>query len=195
MDTIFALAEKNTRRAREVIAALGVVPAWESIGAKVNPVGSLQTGLLVKHLDIDFHIYTPELHPGESFRAMGKMADVPGVQRVAYTDLINTEECCLEWHLWYADQDGQVWQIDMIHILQGSAYDGFAERAAERIAAVLTPETRAAVLRLKYDTPEDVKIMGIEYYQAVLRDGVRSYPEFAKWREQNPPEGIILWAP
>ena len=62
----------------------------------------------------------------------------------------------------------------MIHMPCGSAWDGYFERVADRIAAVLTDETHRAILQIKYDTPETVKIMGIEYYQAVLRDGVRT---------------------
>ena len=49
---------------------------------------------------------------------------------------------------------------------------------AERISAVLTDEMRLAILKLKYETPDTEKIMGVEYYQAVIQDGVRSYPEF-----------------
>ena len=45
------------------------------------------------------------------------------------------------------------------------------------------------------DTPDDVKIAGIEYYVAVLRDGVRTYAEFEAWRAANPVEGILEWMP
>ena len=62
---------------------------------------------------------------------------------------------------------------DRIHILEGSRYDGYFEKFAERLSAVLTDETRYAILKLKYDTPESEKIMGIEDYKAVIRDGIR----------------------
>ncbi len=39
----------------------------------------------------------------------------------------------------------------MIHTPQGSAYDGYFERVADRIAAVLTDQTRETILRLKYE--------------------------------------------
>ena len=52
------LAARNQETAYQVIRKSGVVPAWESIGAEVHLVGSLKTGLLMKHRDIDFHIYT-----------------------------------------------------------------------------------------------------------------------------------------
>ena len=70
-----------------------------------------------------------------------------------------------------------------------------AARFADRIAAVLTDRTRETILRLKYATPEAEKIMGIEYYQAVLRDGVGTYAEFEAWRAANPVTGILEWMP
>ena len=70
-----------------------------------------------------------------------------------------------------------------------------AEMVADRIAAALTPVTRRAILQLKYDTPDDVKIAGIEYYVAVLRDGVRTYDAFAEWRRTHPLTGIVEWMP
>ena len=45
MTDIVALAEANQRKAREVIAKLRVVEAWEAVGAEAHLVGSLRTGL------------------------------------------------------------------------------------------------------------------------------------------------------
>ena len=195
MEHIFKLAEQNTRTAESIVRDLDMEGVWGSIGATVNLVGSLKTGLLVKHRDIDFHVYTPELRLADSFSAMARLMANPRVTRIECVNLINTEEHCIEWHAWYRDRDGQIWQIDIIHILRGSTYDGFAERLAERITATLTPETREAVFRLKHATPEDEKVMGIEYYLAVFRDGVRDYPAFMEWRKQNPMDEIALWTP
>ena len=54
-------ALRNTENAHQIIQKTGVIKLWESIGATVNPVGSLSMGLLVKHLDIDLHLYTPTI--------------------------------------------------------------------------------------------------------------------------------------
>jgi len=59
--------------------------------------------------------------------------------------------------------------------LKGSYYDGYFEQVAERISAVLTPEIRETILKLKYETPDTEEIMGIEYYQAVIQDGIHDY--------------------
>jgi len=69
------------------------------------------------------------------------------------------------------------------------------EKFAERLSAVLTEETKYAILKLKYETPESEKIMGVEYYVAVIRDGIRSYEEFMEWRIQHPVTGVMTWMP
>ena len=80
-----------------------------------------------------------------------------------HKNLLDTEAECVEWHAWYRDADNELWQIDMIHILEGSRYDGYFEKFAERLSAVLTEETKYAILKLKYETSESEKIMGVEY--------------------------------
>lgn len=189
------IATLNQQKAWSIIKDSRIIQIWESVGAKVNLVGSLKTGLLMKHRDIDFHIYSSPLNLSDSFRAMAVLAENPSVQKIEYTNLLDTEEECIEWHAWYQDREGELWQIDMIHIREGSRYDGYFEKVAERISAVLTDEMRRAILHLKYETPEDEKIMGIEYYQAVIRDGVRSYSDFEEWRMQHPVTGVVEWMP
>lgn len=70
--------------------------------------------------------------------------------------------------------ENEEWQIDMIQILKGSQFDGYFEYVAERIKAVLTPETRRTIQELKYLTPDNEHIIGIEYYQAEISDNVRN---------------------
>ena len=192
---ILELAKRNQQKAWEIIEDTRIVRIWEGIGAKVNLVGSLRTGLLMKHRDIDFHIYTSPLDLSASFRAMAELAENTSVKKIEYTNLLHTAEACIEWHAWYQDMEGELWQMDMIHIQEGSRYDGYFERVAERISAVLTDEMRLAILKLKYETPDTEKIMGLEYYQAVIQDGVRSYPEFEEWRRLHPAVGVVEWMP
>ena len=192
---IFELAKRNQQKAWEIIEDTRIVRIWEGIGAKVNLVGSLRTGLLMKHRDIDFHIYTSPLDLSASFRAMAELAENTSVKKIEYTNLLHTAEACIEWHAWYQDMEGELWQMDMIHIQEGSRYDGYFERVAERISAVLTDEMRLAILKLKCETPDTEKIMGVEYYQAVIQDGVRSYPEFEEWRRLHPAVGVVEWMP
>ena len=62
MENILEIAAANQQRAREVIRDTGLEAAWRAAGAEPNLVGSLRTGLLMKHRDIDFHIYSPSLN-------------------------------------------------------------------------------------------------------------------------------------
>ena len=195
MDTIERIARRNRLRAEEVIRDSRLAEIWRSVGAEVRQVGSLRSGLLMKHRDIDFHIYSSPLRLADSFTAMARLAENSRIRSITFNNLLDAPDQCLEWHAWYADADDRLWQIDMIHMPKGSAYDGYFERVADRIAAVLTDRTRETILRLKYETPEAEKIMGIEYYQAVLRDGVGTYAEFEAWRAANPVTGILEWMP
>ena len=195
MKDIIKKAEAVQKEAFRVIAECRVRECWQGIGAQINLVGSLKTGLLMKHLDIDFHIYTPELNVADSFRAMAGIAQNARIRRIEYADLRAAEDNCLEWHAWYETSGGRLWQIDMMHIARGSVYDGYFEETAERILAVMTAEQKKTILELKWQTPDAVKIPGIEYYMAVIRDGVKDYRQFEMWRKQNPQEGIIAWRP
>ena len=195
MENLLNIAAKNMEQARQIIRDTHIISIWESVGAEINLVGSLKMGLMMKHKDIDFHIYTPTLTPSVSFAAIAKLAEHPAIKQIEYINSIDTDEHCIEWHASYLAPDNTPWQIDMIHILKGSRYDGYFERVAERIATVLTPETRNTILQLKYETPDTEKIMGIEYYQAVIQDGIRTYADFMKWREDHPTNRIIEWIP
>ena len=188
-------AAANSRRAHAIVRELRIEEIWRSAGAEPRPVGSLRMGLLVKHRDIDYHIYSPELRIADSFAAMARLAENPRIRRVEFADLLDAPDRCLEWHAQYLDRAGELWQIDMIHMQSGSPWDGYFEQMADRIAAALTPETRNAILRLKYETPDDSKIPGIAYYMAVLRDGVRTWPQFEAWLATHPLDGIIEWMP
>lgn len=192
---ITELALQNQQKARKVIADSKVVEIWQSSGAKINLVGSLRTGLLMKHRDIDFHIYSPKLEIPDSFKAMTKLAENPRIKKIEYANLLDDADTCLEWHAWYEDDEKQLWQLDMMHIVKGSTYDGYFENVADRIAAIITQEQRDTVLELKYLTPDDVKIAGIVYYLAVMRDGIKNYNEFMEWREHTETNGIIEWCP
>ena len=196
MHDILALATANQRRAHEILAELELREAWQAVGARVEVVGSLRSGLLCRHLDIDLHVYTPApLRVAGSFAAVARIAERPGIRRVEYGNLLDEEDCCLEWHAQYADREGRLWQIDMIHMTEDSPWAGYFERVADRISAVQTPETRETILRLKYETPDTEKIPGIAYYRAVLEGGVRSYAEFEEWQATHPSDGIVEWMP
>ena len=195
MEHLLELAKRNQDRAWEVIRQTDIINIWKSVGAEINLVGSLNMGLLMKHKDIDFHIYTSPFRISDSFQAMARLAENPLIKRIEYGNSLDTEERCVEWHAWFQDPNNELWQIDMIHIRKGSRYDGYFEKVAERISSVLTDEIKRTILQLKNETPESEKIMGVEYYQAVIRDGVRTYAGFEEWRKEHPVGGVLEWMP
>lgn len=75
MNELTKIAAANQQRAREVIRDSGLEAAWRSVGAEPNLVGSLRTGLLMTHRDIDFHIYSSPLRLADSFAAMARLAE------------------------------------------------------------------------------------------------------------------------
>ena len=188
-----AEAQKNETHALAVIRKSGIIPAWKNIGAEINLVGSLKIGTLGKHPDIDFHTYTPELDIRQSFAVMAQIAQNPQARRIEFVNLADTEECCFEWHIWFDDNNGTLWQIDIIQIKRGTKYDGYFEKQAEEIKAAMSEEMRQTIIRLKFETPDNFKIAGIEYYKAVIQDGITNFDDFMKWRKSHNFEGIIKW--
>ena len=195
MKQILGIADSMQKQAWEVIEDTNIIEIWSSIGAKINLVGSLKMGLLMNNRDIDFHIYTTPFKLADSFSAIAKIAENKRIKTINYGNLVETEDKCIEWHAFYEGRDGHTWQIDMIHILNESSYVGYFEEVAERISAVLTPENRADILRIKNMIPIEKKVMGIQIYQAVIEDGIKDIDSFWEWKEQNPDEGIITWMP
>lgn len=194
-DALLELAEANQAKARGLVERSGLIPAWEAGGIEVRPVGSLPMGLLMKHRDIDFHLYSPAPALADGLRAIEKIGRRVRVTAIASRDLLDTSEACIEWHLTVLDEDGDAWQLDLIHIRRGSAWDGYFEELARQVRAALTPELKHTILELKYLTPEEDHIIGIEYYHAVLGGGVRNWAEFVAWRRAHPVTGIVEWRP
>ena len=188
-------AELLQKKAWSIIEETRIVEIWSSIGATINLVGSLKTGLLLNRRDIDFHIYTTPFRMSDSFSAIAQLAENPRIKTINYGNLIDAEDRCVEWHASYEDREGESWQIDMIHILDDSRYVGYFEKVADRISGVLTEETREAILAIKDAVLPEEKVMGIQIYRAVLEGGVRDIEAFRQWKSQNPEEGIITWMP
>ncbi|WP_295159705.1 phosphoglycerate mutase family protein [uncultured Brachyspira sp.] len=186
MHIIKETAQNNKKKALAIIEELNIYNAFKNIGARVNLIGSLKMGLLMKNKDIDFHVYTFPIDIQKSFSAVSNIALNKKIEKVSYNNLIDTEEHCIEWHLFYKDYDmNDIWQIDIIHILQGSYYDGYFEKVADDIIGMLNEEKRNIILKLKYETPDNMKIASMEYYKAVLKHNISTFDEFIKWRDKQ----------
>ncbi|WP_028585275.1 hypothetical protein [Desulfogranum mediterraneum] len=195
MQDIIQTAESIQQKAWQVIRDTQVMEIWSSIGARIHLVGSLGMGLLINKRDIDFHIYTSPFRLSDSFAAISRLAANKDITTINYANLLETEEQCIEWHAFYQDQEGQPWQLDMIHILDESPYAGHFEKVAQGVCKVLTPEMRADILRIKSSIPPGERVMAIQIYKAVIEAGVRDLESFRQWQEHHPDENLLDWIP
>lgn len=178
-------SDAAVERAYRVMAQSGIVETLKRYGCKVNVIGSVAMGLIASHKDIDLHVYSKGVTTTGSFAVMAEIADNPAVTEIICINGLHTDERCIAWHINYRCSDGEMWKFDIIHIEEGSRYDGFFEKMAERIKGRLTPELRELILELKFSTPDDMKISGVEYYEAVIADGVGTLPALYEWVEQH----------
>lgn len=150
---------------------------------------------MLNNRDIDIHIYTGEPMVEKSFSLIKDMAKSKAVMDIQYKNLLNTKEECIEWHLWCEAEDGVIWKLDIIHIRKGSLYDGYIEKVTDKIIEKLTPETKEAILRIKYGLGEKSNVPGIQIYHAVLEHGIKNYADFIQWSEKNLVDTVLEWIP
>ncbi|MGN0880427.1 MAG: GNAT family N-acetyltransferase [Oligosphaeraceae bacterium] len=195
-DPLVAESQTLRREAEVLLRTHGILELWESLGARIRLVGSMRTGLMMGHRDIDLHLYTDTLDPRRTLDALAPLIAHPSTVKLTYRNLADTDEHCLEWHLFLKDDHGHTWQLDMIQILAGSRLDGFFEDIADAILDALTPDTRRAILALKRDARDaQSHDPGIVYCMAVLGANVRTPQQFRDWRTTVSPDDLIAWRP
>ena len=191
---VFDLAFVNQERARGVLESSGIADVWERNGCRVNLVGSLRMGLLASHRDIDLHVYSKGITEEGSFAIAAQVARLPGVTEIRCINGLHTDEHCVAWHIFYRCDD-EVWQFDVIHIEEGTEYDGFFERMADRIVEVMTSGQKEIILRLKFEAPSGSDYHGVEFYEAVIADGISNMVEFEEWITDHRKKPMYYWIP
>lgn len=191
---IFDLASSRQERGRKVLKVSGIAELWEQNGCRVNLIGSLRMGLLASHRDIDLHVYSKGITEESSFAIAAQLAKCPEVKEIKCINGLHTDEHCIAWHISY-EYEGEIWKFDIIHIEEGSRYDGYFEKMAERIEEVLTPLKKETILRLKFETPVDKDYHGVEYYEAVIADGISSMEDFEIWVKDHRKKPTYYWIP
>lgn len=186
---------ENQQKARKVLEESGIASVWKENGCRINLVGSLRMGLLASHRDIDLHVYSAGITEESSFAIAARISRLPGVTEIKCINGLNTDEHCIAWHIFYKHHDGEIWQFDVIHIEEGTQYDGYFERMADRIVSVMTPEQKDIILRLKFETAPVKDYHGVEYYEAVIADGVADMQDFEKWVENHRRKTPYYWIP
>ena len=182
------------QRARQVLEKSGIAEVWRSSGCRVSLVGSLRMGLHASHRDIDLHVYSKDITIESSFAIVAGIASNQNVTEIRCINGLHTDEHCVAWHVFY-NYEGETWQLDIIHIEEGTAYDGYFERMADRITEVMTPEQREIILSLKFDSSDDCGYHGVEYYEAVIADGVSTIEELSDWVTEHRKKSPYYWMP
>ncbi len=194
-DELNQLALERQAKAWKILEESKIARVWEEAGCRVNVIGSLKMGLLINHNDIDLHVYSSNITEESSFEIASRISALSGVTEMTCINGLHTDEHCMAWHVKYRPEEGDEWKFDIIHIESGSEYDGFFERMAERITAVMTPVQRDTILRLKYETPESEVIHGVEYYEAVIANGVTELNALHQWIESHRSQPPYYWVP
>lgn len=189
------MARTNQEKARAVLEESGIAEIWRAAGSRVNLVGSLRMGLLASHRDIDLHVYSTGITAESSFAIASQIARNPKVSEIRCINGLHTDEHCISWHVFYKTDDGTIWKFDIIHIEAGTEYDGYFERMADRIVEVMSPQQKDIILRLKFETPDEKDYHGVEYYEAVIADGIRAMPEFEDWVMDHRKKTPYYWIP
>lgn len=196
LKNIIEISDRNIKKAYQIIDELQIEKIWKKHSGKANLIGSVKTNLLMDHLDIDFHVYTEEFSIKDSFDAIGEISQSTKIQKVNYINMIDSDDQCLEWHLEYLDDENNIWQIDIIHIMNNSKYVGKFERVADKIIKKLTDEKRKNILKIKYQASmRKEKIIGIKVYRAVIDDNIDNYEDFLLWEKENQSSIIDEWEP
>lgn len=59
----------------------------------------------------------------------------------------------------------------------------------------MTPQQRDTILRLKFETPEGKDYHGVEYYEAVIANGITDMPGFEDWVSEHRKKASCYWIP
>ncbi|MDE6361024.1 MAG: phosphoglycerate mutase family protein [Muribaculaceae bacterium] len=198
------LSEEFQAKAGKVLEESGIGEVWKEAGCRVEIVGSMRMRLMASHRDIDLHVYSPQVTEESSFAIAARIAKNPRVKEIKCINGLATDERCVAWHITYEAKDGLPWQFDIIHIIEGSRYDGYFELMADRIVSNATPQQRETILRLKFESEANhandcaaasEPIHGVEIYEAVIDSNVETVDELRRWVASRRQKPFYYWMP
>lgn len=196
MDIDRILNESSCRRqeAMEIISELDLPGSWGRFGRPVV-VGAVAYDLVFDN-DIDMEIYCPMLRLEDGFQVLSdccRKSDL--VRGCSFQNHLDGPDGALYWQL-SISYKGQNWKIDM-----WSAPEDYSLPRSETFVGpmvrALTPETRKAILNLKWHRSQDSTLQcpSIDLYRAVLRDRVRTPDGFREWLETHTVGELSAWIP
>ena len=193
MDQILRRAEERTERAFEVIEKMDLLRRWSRC-ARPSLVGSVMFGLVVKR-DIDLDIISKDPTIKKGFEVISEIAVLPGVLKVRYSNCLEKIDQGLHWQIQYRDQYGDIWTVDNWLVCEDHPHTGLLDTLVERMRQALSTDERKIILHIKETVQAESKARGIDIYQAVMADGVRSPHEFTAWLQDSNRCEISEWLP
>jgi hypothetical protein len=190
---LFARQEALQAQAASVIADLDLFALLRSVGRPTH-TGSSALGLMVVR-DIDVTTVCPTLDPEPIFDVGRRIAIHERVRRVTFRDDTghwNVDPRYpdgLYWMVEYVADPDVEWKLDLWFLLEGTTQ--FDLEHMKVLPARLTPDTRAAILRIKEDIAGDpgrTRGPSYEIYEAVLDHGVRTPEEYARYTAARTPK-------
>jgi len=197
-DEVLRRGAERLAAARRVIERLDLLGRWAAYGRPVV-VGSVAYGLVVEP-DVDLEIFCPRPRVEDGFAVVSQLALEPGVWKVRFSNELEGPDPGLYWQLRYRETAsssgvaGEGWKIDTWLLADDYAGPRSSD-LIEPMRMALTPETRAAILRIKEAYFDREELRGIDVYRAVLDGGVRTLEEYDRWIAAHGPAGLTNWRP
>lgn len=180
--------------AQEVLAGLDLAALVADVGPLLV-TGSFVSGLMCRReLDVMVHVGR-DFSPQDVMGLLARMVSRAGVTGLAYRDergprcvtgQVRDERYHVPLTVAHA---GECWQVDLtlwLHDLHENV-----TRWHEQLRERITAEQRRAVLRIKDDWHRRPayphQVGGLEIYNAVIDDGIRTPGQFAGWLAQHGP--------
>jgi hypothetical protein len=190
---VFTRAEKRRARALDIIERLDLLSRWSRYG---NPVivGAVSFGLMVA-LDIDMEIYSDDPRIEHGFEVLSKVARLPGVYQVRFSNELTGPDQGLYWQIRFRDQEGESWKVDSWLLRHDHPHAHWAEKLTQAMQHALTDEARRTILEIKEALLGEASVRSLDVYKAVLEGQVRRPEGFRRWIREHQPPRIDLWLP
>jgi hypothetical protein len=173
-----------------VIADLDLFALLRTVGDPTH-TGSSALGLMLAR-DVDVTTVCQSLEPVPIFDLGRSLATHPRVRQMTFRDDTGRWNVSphypdgLYWMVEYVADPDVEWKLDLWFLLEGTTQ--FDLEHMRTLPARLTPDVRAAILRIKEavaSDPSAAKRPSYEIYEAVLDHDVRTPDEYARYVDRT----------
>jgi hypothetical protein len=189
-EELFARQAALQAEAAGVIADLDLFALLRTVGDPTH-TGSSALGLMLAR-DVDVTTVCPSLEPVPIFDLGRSLATHPRVRQMTFRNDTGRWNVSphypdgLYWMVEYVADPDVEWKLDLWFLHEGTTQ--FDLEHMQTLPARLTPEVRAAILRIKEavaSDPSATKRPSYEIYEAVLDHDVRTPEEYARYVDRT----------